>query len=92
MVEIHLEDLANAESQITNPDVDQLDAVVLGCPHASYNECVMVRDLFRGRRVNDNTKFWLITPPQRSGPSEGQRRVRGAHQAGYRGVQRRLHT
>lgn len=62
VVEIHLEDLAKAESQITNPDVDQLDAVVLGCPHASYNECVMVRDLFRGRRVNDNTKFWLITP------------------------------
>jgi hypothetical protein len=61
-VEIHLEDLANAERQITNPDVTDLDAVVLGCPHASYNECVMVRDLFRGRRVNGNTTFWLITP------------------------------
>ena len=62
VVEIHLSDLRDAENQITNPDVTDLDAVVLGCPHASYNECVMVRDLFRGRRVNDNTNFWLITP------------------------------
>ena len=62
VVELHLEDLMNAESQITNPDVTDLDAVVLGCPHASYNECVMVRDMFNGRKVNDNTNFWLITP------------------------------
>lgn len=62
VVEIHLEDLAEAERQITNPDVTDLDAVVLGCPHASYNECVMVRDLFRGREVHPNTRFWLITP------------------------------
>lgn len=62
VVELHLSDLAEAERQITNPEVTDLDAVVLGCPHASYNECVEVRDLFRGRSVNANTRFWLITP------------------------------
>lgn len=62
VVELHLSDLAEAERQITNPDVTDLDAVVLGCPHASYNECVMVRDLLDGRSVNENTRFWLITP------------------------------
>lgn len=62
VVELHLSDLREAEDQITNPDVTDLDAVVLGCPHASYNECVAVRDLFAGRRVSDNTSFWLIAP------------------------------
>ncbi len=61
-VEIHLEDLEKAESLLTNPEVDELDAIVLGCPHASYNECVMVRDLFDKRKVASNTNFWLITP------------------------------
>ena len=62
VVEIHLSDLAEAERQLTNPDVTDIDAVVLGCPHCSYNECARVEELFRGRRVNDNVKFWLITP------------------------------
>lgn len=61
IVEIHLSDLAEAERQINNPDVDQLDAVVIGCPHCSYNECAMVEQLFAGRRVNENVHFWLIT-------------------------------
>ncbi len=60
-VEIHLSDLADAERQITNPDVTDIDAVVLGCPHCSYNECAMVAELFRSRRVHDNVNFWLIT-------------------------------
>ena len=61
VVEIHLSDLSDAEQQITNPDVTDIDAVVLGCPHCSYNECAMVEELFRGRRVNGNVNFWLIT-------------------------------
>ena len=48
--------------QITNPDVTDIDAVVLGCPHCSYNECARIEELFRGRRVHDNVNFWLITP------------------------------
>lgn len=62
VVEIHLSDLADAERQITNPDVTDLDAVVLGCPHCSYNECARIEELFHGRRVHDNVNFWLITP------------------------------
>ncbi len=62
IVEIHLEDLAKAESDITNPDITELDAVVLGCPHASYNECIRVLELLRGRQVSDHVRFWLITP------------------------------
>lgn len=61
VVEIHLSDLADAERQITNPNVTDIDAVVLGCPHCSYNECAMIEDLFQGRRVNDHVNFWLIT-------------------------------
>lgn len=61
IVEIHLSDLAEAERQITNPNVTDIDAIVLGCPHCSYNECAMIEELFRGRRVNENVNFWLIT-------------------------------
>lgn len=62
VVEIHLSDLLEAENQLTNPEVTDIDAVLLGCPHASYNEAVMIRDLFQGRKVNDHVKCWLITP------------------------------
>jgi len=62
LIEIHLSDLLNAENQLTNPDITDLDAVLLGCPHASYNECIMIRDFFRGRKVSSNLKCWVITP------------------------------
>lgn len=62
ILEIHLKDLLKAENQLNNPGVTEVDAVLLGCPHASYNEAVRVRDLFRGRRVNVGVKCWLATP------------------------------
>lgn len=62
IVEIHLSDLAQAERQLTNPDVTDIDAIVLGCPHCSYNECARVAELLRGRIIHDNVQFWLITP------------------------------
>lgn len=62
IVEIHLSDLAEAERQLTNPDVTEIDAIVLGCPHCSYNECAKVAELLRGRKIHDNVQFWLITP------------------------------
>ena len=34
----------------------------MGCPHASYNEAMKIRDLFRGRKVSDRVKCWVITP------------------------------
>ena len=61
VVEIHLEDLANAENQLTNPDVTEVDAVLMGCPHLSYNEAAKIRDLFRGRKVSDKLKCWMIS-------------------------------
>lgn len=62
IVEIHLSDLAEAERQLTNPDVTDIDAIVLGCPHCSYNECAKVAELLHGRKIHDNVQFWLITP------------------------------
>lgn len=61
IAEIHLSDLAEAENQLNNPNVTEVDAVLLGCPHVSYNEAVRIRDLFAGRRVSDRVKCWLIT-------------------------------
>ncbi|MBQ8584977.1 MAG: aconitase X catalytic domain-containing protein [Butyricicoccus sp.] len=61
IVEIHLNDLAEAENQLSNPNEERVDAVLLGCPHCSYNEAVMIRDLLRGRRIHDSIDCWLMT-------------------------------
>ena len=59
-VEIHLKEIAEAERQLTNPDIEgNIDIILLGCPHFSYDDCQKVIDLFNGRRVHDNMEFWI---------------------------------
>ena len=62
IVEIHLEDLCEAERQLTNESVKpdgKVDIILLGCPHYSYSDCQKVVELFRGRRVHTNLDFWI---------------------------------
>ncbi len=58
--ELHLKDIQKAEAALSSND-ETVDAVLLGCPHCSYNEAVRIRDLFRGRKVHDNIACWLFT-------------------------------
>ena len=55
---IGVKDILEAERQLTNPDVtEQIDIILLGCPHCSYDECRRIVDMFHGRRVSDNLEF-----------------------------------
>ena len=61
VVEIHISDLEEAERQLTNYEVkDDIDIVLLGCPHFSYNECAQLEELMDGRKVSNKTELWVI--------------------------------
>lgn len=55
---ITLKDIQEAEQQLTNEQVVQdIDMILLGCPHCSYDECRRIVDMFDGRRVSNNLEF-----------------------------------
>ncbi len=63
VVEIHISDLEEAEKQLSNYDLkenDNVDIVLLGCPHFSYFECAELEELLDGRKVSDETELWII--------------------------------
>jgi len=38
---------------------DEIDSVILGCPHASLHEVAQIADLVRGKRVAAGVRFWV---------------------------------
>ena len=38
---------------------DEVDAVILGCPHASIREIAQIAALLKGKRVADNVRLWV---------------------------------
>jgi len=44
-----------------NDDVDLIDFVCVGCPHASIKEIADIARLLEGRQVNSGTEFWVAT-------------------------------
>ena len=38
---------------------DEVDAVILGCPHASIREIAQIAALLKGKRVSDNVRLWV---------------------------------
>lgn len=41
---------------------DDVDFVMIGCPHASYEQLEQVAGLLDGRRVSSGTALWVFTP------------------------------
>lgn len=41
---------------------DDVDFVMLGCPHANWDQVLAVAEGVEGRRVADGTALWLFTP------------------------------
>lgn len=41
---------------------DEVDFVMIGCPHASYEQIQQVASLLDGRRVSSDVALWLFTP------------------------------
>jgi len=44
-----------------NDDVEDIDFVCIGCPHASIKEIAQIADLLKDKTVSPNTEFWVAT-------------------------------
>jgi predicted aconitase len=41
---------------------DEVDFILLGCPHASLDQVALVAHLLEGKRLNEGTELWVMTP------------------------------
>jgi predicted aconitase len=53
-------DIKNAYDNI-NDQVSDIDFVCVGCPHCSIKEIAQIADLVKGKKVSENTEFWVAT-------------------------------
>jgi len=44
-----------------NDEAEDIDFVCIGCPHASIKEIAKIADLLEGRKISENTEFWVAT-------------------------------
>ncbi|MFC1486084.1 aconitase X [Thermoproteota archaeon] len=44
-----------------NDDVEDIDFVCIGCPHASIKEIAQIANLLENKRISTNTEFWVAT-------------------------------
>jgi hypothetical protein len=59
-ITIERSDLKNAYDNI-NDQVSDIDFVCVGCPHCSIKEISEIADLVKGKKVAENTEFWVAT-------------------------------
>lgn len=52
-------DLKVREAKLSEKTGD-INLVMLGCPHYTYNQLLEVERLFNGRKVSPNTAFWIL--------------------------------
>ena len=58
-VVLSAKDLKDREDMLT-PSTGDINLVMLGCPHYTYNQLLEVERLFAGRKVSHNTAFWIL--------------------------------
>jgi predicted aconitase len=59
-VTIEQADIKNAYDNI-NDEVTNIELVCVGCPHCSINEIAKVAELLKGKKVAEETEFWVAT-------------------------------
>lgn len=52
-------DIAETRRNMCSNTTDKVDFVALGCPHYTINEIVKVHKLLDGRKVHEDTAFWI---------------------------------
>jgi predicted aconitase len=52
-------DLEEEEERLT-AETGDINLVMLGCPHYTYDQMLEVERLFAGRKVNPNVAFWIL--------------------------------
>jgi hypothetical protein len=59
-VAIEQSDIKEAYDKI-NDEVSDIDFVCVGCPHCSIKEIAEIAELLKGKRIVENTEFWVAT-------------------------------
>jgi len=59
-VTIEQKDIKEAYNNI-NDEVENIDFVCLGCPHCSIKEIAEIAEHLKGKRIIENTEFWVAT-------------------------------
>lgn len=54
-------DLDEAAQKLTTAKAGAVDLVVVGCPHYSMEEMVLVAKLLKGKKLKPGKKFWIYT-------------------------------
>jgi predicted aconitase len=52
-------ELRDAYQQLRNHTGDEIDTVILGCPHASLQEVAQIASSLRGKRLADGVRLWV---------------------------------
>lgn len=55
------ESLRQTYASLRNHTGDEIDSVILGCPHASIREIAEIASLLRGKRVAEGVRLWVDT-------------------------------
>ena len=61
-VEIGEQELRTAYEHLNCASDDNVDFIMLGCPHASIEQVRIVASLLQGKRLSENTELWIFTP------------------------------
>ena len=57
-------DLENAYNDLSNATTEDIDMVVLGCPHVSIAEMKEISSILEGKTVKDGVRVWIQTVPE----------------------------
>ena len=76
------EQLEQTYASLRNFTGDEIDTVILGCPHASIREIVQIAALLRGRRVAKGVRLWINAARGTKGNAEAMGYAQTIEKAG----------
>jgi len=58
---VSINDINDAKHANNTAKSNEIDFVLLGCPHYSYNQLCNVAKLLEGKKIKDGVRFWICT-------------------------------
>lgn len=56
------QEMRKAYDRLNCADNDEVDFIMLGCPHSSVEQVRIVAKLLDGKQISENTQLWMFTP------------------------------
>jgi predicted aconitase len=78
------ETLREMYSSLRNHTGDEIDSVILGCPHASIREIAEIASLLKGKRVAAGVRLWVDTARGTKGNADAMGYTKTIEEAGGR--------